>query len=249
MSDTPETTVSQPPPERVFPPWSAGRIVFWIAVGVVLSIVIGALIGVAVATLSIWITGGIDSDFGQVTGSVAALLQGSMIFALIWFLLNRKGYSLADAWGSFSIEWRQLGLVTLAGVAFISAADLVIRVLHLDSPFTRPAWDWRILWANEILITCLTVPFAEELLFRGLLFRAFRLRFSSLHSAFFSSLIFAIAHTHYLTTPPRLVTVFLMGLVCAYLVERTRSLTPGVVFHFVANFSAATIYFLAHYSP
>ena len=55
MTETPDITIPSSPTERIFPPWSVGRIVFWIAAGVVLSIVGGALIGVGVVVLSIWL--------------------------------------------------------------------------------------------------------------------------------------------------------------------------------------------------
>lgn len=249
MSDTPETAVPQPPAERVFPPWSVGRIVFWIAMGVFLSIVIGAMIGVAVATGSIWLTGGIGEGVVQATGFLAALLQGSIVLFLIWFLLKRRGFSLGSAWGSFSVEAQRLGLVALAGAAFMSAADLTARVFHSEIVPTAPiAWDWKLVLASEILTTGFVAAISEELLFRGLLYRAFRLRFSMFDAALFSSLIFALTHTQYFHNPYYLAVVFLTGSVCAVLLERTRSLNSSIVFHFAANATTITTYYFTYYS-
>lgn len=249
MSDIQEPTVPQPPAERVFPPWSVGRIVFWIAVGVFLSIVIGALIGVVVVVLSIWLEGGVDADVGQTAGLLVTLLQEPGVFFLILFLLKRRGFSLADAWGSFSLEVRQLGLAILAGVAFMSAADLIIRISHLEFPPTSPApWDWRLLLASEILATGFMAAVAEELLFRGLLYRTFRMRFSSLDAAIFSSLVFTLTHTQYLRVPLKMAVIFALGMISSFLLERTRSLNSSIAFHFAANTTTTATYYLIHYS-
>ena len=249
MSETPNIPAPSPPAERIFPPWSVGRIVFWIAAGVFLSIAIGALLGVAVVVLSIWLEGGIDADVGQAAGFLAALLQGPVVFSLTLFLLRRRGFSLGDAWGSFSLEVRQFGLAALAGVAFMSAADLIIRVFHIEiPPVPALVWDWRLLLATEILTTAFMPAFAEELLFRGLLYRAFRLRFSALDAALFSSLIFTLTHTQYMRFPFYLAVVFLMGSVCAFLLERTRSLNSSIAFHFAANATTITTSYFIHFS-
>lgn len=249
MSSSPETTMSPPSAERVFPPWSVGRIVFWITVGVFLSIAIGGLIGVAIAAGSIWLKGGIDADAGQIAGFLAALLQGFVVFSLILFLLKRRDFSLGDAWGPFSLEVRQLGLVAFAGVAFMSAADLLIRVFYIETPPTLPgSWNWHLLLASEILTIAFIPAITEELLFRGLLYRAFRLRFSALDSALFSSLIFTLTHTQYLRFPFYLASVFLTGSICALLLERTRSLNSSIAFHFAANATTITTSYIIHFS-
>lgn len=247
MSETPEATMPQPPVERVFPPWSVGRIVFWIAVGLILSVIIGGLVGIAIAVINIWLEGGVDADVGQVAGLLAALLQGSVVFSLIPYLLKRRGFSLGDAWGSFSLEVRQFGLAILAGVAFMSAADLITRVFHLEIPTMSPApWDWRLLLATEVLATAFMPAITEELLFRGLLYRAFRLRFSVLDAALFSSLFFTLTHTQYLGFPFYLAVIFLMGSVCALLLERTRSLNSSIAFHFAANATTIITFYLTY---
>jgi membrane protease YdiL (CAAX protease family) len=249
MSEIPEAGVPRPSAERVFPPWPAGRIVVWIAVGVVLSIVIGTLIGIGAATLSIWLTGGVGESVAQATGFLAALLQGAIVFLLIWFLLKRCGFSLGNAWGSFSVKAQRLGLVALAGAAFMSAADLLARVFHTEIvPTASISWDWRLVLASEILTTGFVAAISEELLFRGLLYRAFRLRFSALDAMIFSSLIFALTHTQYFRNPYYLAVVFLTGSVCALLLENTRSLNSSIAFHVAANTTTITTYYLIYYS-
>ena len=249
MSETPETTTPQPPAERVFPPWSVGRLIFWIAVGVFLAIAAGGLLGAMVAAIGIWVGWGVDADVVQVATLFVEFLYGPIVFFLLLFLLKRRGFSLDDVWGSFSLEGRQLGPVILSGVAFMSAADLIARVFHLETSPTAPVlWDWRLLLATEILTTAFMAAIAEEMLFRGLLYRAFRLHFSALDAALFSSLVFTLTHTQYLRTPFKLAVVFLIGITSSFLLERTRSLNSSIAFHFAANTTTITTYYLTYYS-
>ena len=102
--------------------------------------------------------------------------------------------------------------------------------------------------ASEVLTTAFMPAIAEELLFRGLLYRAFRLRFPTIDATLLSSLIFTLAHPYYFRFPFQLVVVFLMGSICALLMERTRSLTPSVAFHFAANATTITTSYLFQFS-
>lgn len=249
MSETPEATMPQPPVERVFPPWSVGRIVFWIAVGTILSIPIGGLIGVAVAAIGIWLGRGDVLDLVQITKLLLQVLFGPTVFFLIRFLLKRKGYPLGAAWGMFLLDIRQIGLVVLSGTAFMSAADLIARTFHVTLPPPAPGhWNWRFLLAADILTNGFVTAVAEELLFRGLLFRAFRLRFSATDAAIFSSLFFTLTHLHYLQHPFHLSVTFLMGIVTALLLERTSTLNASIAFHFSANTTTIFSYYLTCYS-
>lgn len=250
MSNTPETTVPQLPVERVFPPWSVGRIVFWIAVGVFLSIPIGGLIGVAVAAIGIWLGRGDLLDLVQITKLLLQVLFGPTEFFVIYFLLKHKAYPLGAAWGTFSLDIRQIGLVVLSGTAFMSAADLIAIPFHVAlPPPVSGHWNWPLLLAADILTNGFITAVAEELLFRGLLYRAFRLRFSAIDAALFSSLIFTLTHLHYLQHPFHLAITFLMGLINAFLFERTHSLNSSVAFHFAANTTTISSYYLAYYAP
>lgn len=72
------------------------------------------------------------------------------------------------------------------------------------------------------------VPVVEELVFRGYLYRALRLRMGPLAANLLSSSIFAAMHAY---TWQGVLSVFWFGVVAAWGVERTRSLVPGVLLH------------------
>jgi uncharacterized protein len=76
----------------------------------------------------------------------------------------------------------------------------------------------------------LVIPFAEELLFRGVLYGALR-RYGPVLAGLVSAAIFGIAHVW----PPLVLFAFLVGVVHAWLRERSGSIWPAVVSHAVVN--------------
>lgn len=80
------------------------------------------------------------------------------------------------------------------------------------------------------LLSCVTAPIFEELLFRGVILRAFSkvsINFGILASAF----LFAIFHGNI----PQAINAFAVGLVLAYFAVKTGSIIPCIILHFVAN--------------
>ncbi len=79
-------------------------------------------------------------------------------------------------------------------------------------------------------------PIAEELLFRGLLFRALLQRRSVHVAALVSSLVFAVVHIDVAVSQPiALVGLTLVGVALAYAYERTGSLLVPIVGHAAFN--------------
>ena len=95
------------------------------------------------------------------------------------------------------------------------------------------------LWVG--LMTCVTGPIAEELMFRGLIFSSL-LPHSRFFAYFLSALAFAYPHVSaYLRTVPAAVTAvnlllyFTMGLVLARVCERGRTVIPSILLHAAYN--------------
>jgi len=80
-------------------------------------------------------------------------------------------------------------------------------------------------------IAVLVAPLAEEMLFRGVLFAAMRARFGFWAAALASSLVFGVVHL----APAQLLPLAALGMVLAWMYERTGSLWPSVVAHTVQN--------------
>jgi membrane protease YdiL (CAAX protease family) len=125
-----------------------------------------------------------------------------------------------------------LGRNVLLGLAL---AALTLSSILLASLLTRHfALDWSTVPALR-WVKGLTRGIWEEVFFRGIilvtLMRLYRRRTAVLWTTF----IFAIVHLSALRLDAAVdvVSIFLMGLLFAYLVLKTGSLLPGIVFHYV----------------
>lgn len=86
------------------------------------------------------------------------------------------------------------------------------------------------LWFSALLMV-VVAPLAEEYLFRGALFAGLRQRLPFWASALISAFVFAAAHL----SPGLLLPLAWVGLVNAYLVERTGKLWPAILVHACNN--------------
>jgi len=94
------------------------------------------------------------------------------------------------------------------------------------------------LLAIEIVILA---PLAEEMFFRGFLYRFLRGRFSFILSAVVSSAVFSLLHYNISS----FLGIFVLGLCFAYIYEKKQSLVYPVILHFLHNlFTLAFIFWI-----
>lgn len=133
-------------------------------------------------------------------------------------------------------------LFTLGCVAVLSQVDSLLRLLP------APHW-WNALldtidetmldmiresyWPAVIALVVMA-PITEELFFRGLVLRGFRLRYTRKKAIVLSALLFAIIHL----TPNQFLSAFAIGLFLAWIVLETGSLWLALFVHAVANGSS-----------
>ena len=84
------------------------------------------------------------------------------------------------------------------------------------------------------------VPMAEELMFRGLLYRWLRRRLAVAPSAVLSAVVFGIVHGQLEVG----IGAFLVGIVLALAYERSGSLWPSIIIHAVQNSVSIVLMFL-----
>ena len=84
---------------------------------------------------------------------------------------------------------------------------------------------------GAIALVCVIAPVLEEMLFRGVILRAFLLRYPPGTAIVHSAAIFGLAHMNIY----QFVSALAMGLVLGWLYERTRSLLPCIVLHAASN--------------
>jgi len=91
-----------------------------------------------------------------------------------------------------------------------------------------------LLATEMIVVVAIIAPIAEEIIFRGVLYRALRQRFSLRTSLLLSSALFGIIHFDIY----RFIPLMFMGIIMAYLLEKTRSIYSSILFHIANNLFA-----------
>ena len=74
-------------------------------------------------------------------------------------------------------------------------------------------------------------PFIEEIFFRGFVYGALKHRFGIRKAIFLSALFFSFLHTN----PMGFFPILVLGLLLAYLYEKTGSLIPSITVHMLHN--------------
>lgn len=87
-------------------------------------------------------------------------------------------------------------------------------------------------------------PIAEEIFFRGFVYPAVRERIGVFWAVASTSIIFSFLHTHIVGFLP----IMVLGLLLAYLYEKTGSLIPSIMVHVMHNLSMVILVFLVRYS-
>lgn len=119
-------------------------------------------------------------------------------------------------------------LVVLLDVSLISALETLVPVSD---------WERRVFAAlgeptlAAFIATCLVAPVVEEMLFRGILLRAFLDRYPRGLAIGYSALYFGVAHLNIY----QFSLAFCLGLLLGWLYERSRSLIPCIALHTALN--------------
>lgn len=216
------------------------------------------LLGLALLGLSFLviqeIAAGLPKEASRIGLAIAWLAASCFAwFAAIWFVFMRgRGMSLADL-GYTAPERRW----ALRGVAFgflsppvAVTVSMVLRPVFqietstsLQQLFTA---DFNVAHAVTLLLYGgFLVPIAEELVFRGLLFRWLRQRLDFWPAAFISSAAFGVAHLR----ADQVVVAGLLGLALCWLYEKSRSLAPAILMHQTYNSLLLMLTYVAVWFP
>jgi membrane protease YdiL (CAAX protease family) len=145
-----------------------------------------------------------------------------------WTILGaatKRGFALSLAAGV--IAGAALGLFAHGYLAILQHIPQTSELLRKSQQAMTMIPNLRISYA--IMAVCFA-PFAEEYLFRGLLFRALDREWGGWHAVVGSAAFFAIYHP-----PLSWVPVFLLGAANAMLFKKTGRLMPAVMLHMAYN--------------
>jgi membrane protease YdiL (CAAX protease family) len=164
---------------------------------------------------------------------------------MIFYFIYKKEIPLEEyGIGNFSFKYFFFSLLIALGLLFVGGFiyELINNLFGLkdDTLSFLESISSNNIWINIInlkVITSFLAPFAEELFFRGVIFKFFRQRKSFLYSATVSSLIFSLIHFNLAAFP----FLFLLGFVCAFVFEKFKSILYPIIVHMVINNFGANV--------
>jgi membrane protease YdiL (CAAX protease family) len=216
-------------------PWSARDVwwgVFFLGVWWVLFVVISFLLELLEAEVNL--------------GLFIGLAELFLLLPVWWFAIRKHAVGW-EALGLRGFKGRMLGtgcgLMALSFLfnffysTFLAFFDLRTQV-DLAPIFAELSSPWWLLLAGVVV-----APVVEEVFFRGFAFAGLRKRYEWKKAAVISSALFAVIHLQ----PTALIPIFVLGLMFAYLYQRSDSIWPAILMHVSTNALAlGTAYLVAH---
>ncbi|HVC80330.1 MAG TPA: CPBP family intramembrane glutamic endopeptidase [Chloroflexota bacterium] len=183
-----------------------------------------------------------DTNTKDLISTIVQLAFFLLLLWLMWMLIVKR----------YRCDWRMLGL-RAAGWQWVAAVPLIFAFLlfadvvmfHGMVAIFGPAAHWPTVLTSTTIDSAqqpgldvlsigtgvILTPLAEELLFRGVLYQGLRRTMPMGAAALVSALVFAGMHFTLVLFIPFTV----MGLVLAWLYERSGSLFPGMLVHACNN--------------
>ena len=126
-------------------------------------------------------------------------------------------------------------LISLSSHSFLKSVgispklqDVVLLSLQLDSNISLILF---------FIVSVFIAPIAEEIIYRGVVYKALKRKFSVTQSIFISSAVFASLHFEFSYFP----ALFFLGMVLAFLFEKYNNLWVSIGVHFFNNFFASLV--------
>lgn len=176
---------------------------------------------------------GLHPAMGILLDSAARMLPPLIAMALLFLRPSHAARVLGLA--------RPVAIRSLLGLfSLLMVMDPFLKFLLARDSAGHPGGSLGVgesgLWglAFAVVSACLLAPLAEELLYRGILFRTLWNRLGVMAAAVISSLVFALMHFY---SGYGLASVALFGLACCLLYAATGSLTSTIGLHVLYNSS------------
>ena len=235
----PRPTLPLPATRRPVAPWKA-RDAFAI-LGACLLFLLASLI-VTLGLFQLQAADTQDANTKDAISAVVFLVFNLFLLWLIHMLIVKRYHYPWRMLGLRSVGWQWVAVVPIVFAFLTFLWVIMYRVLvavlgptvQWPKVLTTTAVDSAhqpVLEALIILTGVVLTPLAEELMFRGVLYQAFRRTMPAGVAALGASLIFAGMHF----TLVLFIPLTIMGYVLAWLFERSGSLIPGMLVHACNN--------------
>jgi membrane protease YdiL (CAAX protease family) len=241
-------------------PWTIRDMVKAALVAIVVTIALGIALGIAM--IALLGTTNIQDIASQGLTSTEMLQEivdtleangrlNIMLVMLFMFMILGEGAIPLGTWlfsvRKYRCRWESLGfrkfnikkglllatIVTVVGIGISAGYEALLEKLGwgTSSDIFLPFNANGVGIAFFALTAIVVAPLAEETFFRGFLFQGIRKRFKFAWAAIISATIFSLAHL----SPSGLVPIFILGLMLAWLFNKTRSIWPCIIVHCAYN--------------
>lgn len=176
----------------------------------------------------------------------------TIVYLILRIFLSKKKMTMSDfslTQPTFGMLFKYIFLGLLVLVVGGALSSFFSNLLGLENQTAQTLnmtlSDTR--WFNIIhlkIVVALLIPFAEEVLFRGFLFRYIRQQKSFLFSALLSSALFSLVHFSLAILP----FTFLLGFATAYAYEKSGNLWASILVHIAVNATSVNLFLLTIYS-
>lgn len=183
-----------------------------------------------------------DSDLSSLGARLAAqaMLALSLVGVALYVVRGPGDFGLRAALGRLGMRrfpFSALGTMLLAlfvyYVAAVMFSALVLQPEQEDIGGDLGLDAGTLEALAAVFLIAVVAPFAEELFFRGFLFAGLRRRLSLWPAALISAAVFGGIHAP--TGPTAVVPLAMLGVVFAWLYERTGSIWPCIIAHALNN--------------
>jgi membrane protease YdiL (CAAX protease family) len=203
--------------------------------------VLGGLLAlVALAIVEGGIVSAFDPELETLEGQLA--LQGMLELTLIGvaFAIARpgRGWAAATELGLRRVPWRAFGTAFLAFLAYLAFAAVYAPLIEPQQEDVARDLGYGETALGSVAIGVLIVllaPLAEETFFRGFMFGGLRRRAPFAVAALVSGAVFGMVHYTGPDSWGVVPQLTVLGIILAWLYERTGSLWPAMFVHFINN--------------
>lgn len=202
-------------------------------------ILLGSFVLFKWANISIFDSNVLQEPPLYINVSMAAIEGGALLLSIYIFGIRRRNLSWRDlGLNPTSYKWILIAIILVVLFIPIIAAIAMLIQYILGLPFENPQLDFllpdQFSWTGALgmlVLGGIIVPFAEELFFRGVIYQWLRDKAGIWIGILGSSIIFGLVHGDLSVAG----ATFVMGIVLAWIFERSNSLWPSVTIHIVNN--------------
>lgn len=158
-----------------------------------------------------------------------------------WYYFRERQYPFRPNYKS-AFSLKNIGYIIVMGVLGQYASNLIATLTGALIPSAMDSYEdlaqnFDLSTASPVLMilaVCIVGPIAEELVFRGMIFGKLRRAFSFWPAAIISGIMFGVFHMNIMQG----VYASVLGVLLAYVYEKTQTIFGSIFFHIVFNASS-----------